>query len=236
MFPTAVEDAADAVLYLHSHATQFGLDTDRIALCGFSAGGNIAFTAPLLVQDTLLRARNAHAQPGETPRTEAAQSAPIVLPHEHALIKLILAFYPTTDYTRTRAVRRASIPAPGRSKALPHMLTQLFDASYMHPPQSIRLDSPFLSPGLASDELLALLPENVVMFTCEWDEVREEGEAFRERLRALGKDVSGGMVKGVRHAWDKAPSWSGMDESVTKVYDEACEEIKRVFGEATGSH
>ncbi|KAK2731564.1 hypothetical protein FQN57_003288 [Myotisia sp. PD_48] len=46
-FPTAVDDGVRALNYLESHAEELGLDISRVALSGFSAGGNLAFTVPL---------------------------------------------------------------------------------------------------------------------------------------------------------------------------------------------
>ncbi|KAF2281560.1 uncharacterized protein EI97DRAFT_33315 [Westerdykella ornata] len=53
-FPTAVEDGADAILYLAKHAEEFLLDTERFAVSGFSSGGNMSFTVPLCLQGELL--------------------------------------------------------------------------------------------------------------------------------------------------------------------------------------
>jgi acetyl esterase/lipase len=44
-FPTAVEDAAAAVLWAHASARGLGADPDRLVLAGDSAGGNIAAAA-----------------------------------------------------------------------------------------------------------------------------------------------------------------------------------------------
>lgn len=41
-FPAATEDVRDAVAWLQSHAPRYGLDTQRFALAGGSAGGQIA--------------------------------------------------------------------------------------------------------------------------------------------------------------------------------------------------
>ena len=43
-FPTAVEDGVDAVLYVARCAEELWLDPNRIAISGFSCGGNLAFT------------------------------------------------------------------------------------------------------------------------------------------------------------------------------------------------
>lgn len=71
-FPTAVEDGADAILYLAKHAHELQLDTERFAVSGFSSGGNMSFTVPLCLQGELLdRAKNGQKIPnsheGATP-------------------------------------------------------------------------------------------------------------------------------------------------------------------------
>lgn len=50
-FSVGVEDGTDAVMYLASHAEELHLDPHRMALSGFSAGGNFAFTVPLMLYD-----------------------------------------------------------------------------------------------------------------------------------------------------------------------------------------
>jgi acetyl esterase len=47
-FPTAHEDAEDAMLWLHGNAERFGLDAERIAVGGDSAGGTLAAVCALL--------------------------------------------------------------------------------------------------------------------------------------------------------------------------------------------
>ncbi|KAF2865978.1 Alpha/Beta hydrolase protein, partial [Massariosphaeria phaeospora] len=58
-FPTAVEDGADAILYLARNANELMLDPDRFAVSGFSSGGNMSFTVPLCMQGELLEKNTA---------------------------------------------------------------------------------------------------------------------------------------------------------------------------------
>jgi len=219
-FPIAVEDGADAVMWIWDHAEELGIDGDKIGVSGFSAGGNMAITVPLRLQDALLRRRGA-----EPP--QVSSDATVVLPHEHRVVKIVVAFYPPTDYTQSREERRKSMVRPDRG--LPQFFTKMFDAAYLYPPKDVMLDSPYLSPGVASDDLLKFLPEDFLIYTCEYDELRAEGERFRDRLKALGKGVKHRTVIGAMHGWDKSPNPITPDKIAAEVYKEACTEVKRVF-------
>jgi len=90
-FPTAVEDGVDALLYVVAHADELGIDIDRIATSGFSAGGNLCITVPLLFQEILQK------------RGQEAVD-----------LKAIAAWYPSTDFTRSRADRVATMVRPDK--------------------------------------------------------------------------------------------------------------------------
>jgi hypothetical protein len=59
----------------------------------------------------------------------------------------VLAWYPSTDYTRTREQRRSTCSR--KDHELSSIFTNLFDESYLYPPGSIALESPYLSPSLS---------------------------------------------------------------------------------------
>ncbi|KAG8993505.1 hypothetical protein FRB94_013256 [Tulasnella sp. JGI-2019a] len=222
-FPTAIEDGVDAILYLLDHAEELKIDKDRIGISGFSSGGNMCFSVPLRLEDALLRRRGAEGS------GEPASNA--LLERERQVIKVIVAWYPKTDYTRPREEGMLAVNIPS-SKVLSMLIPKLSDAACLYPSSSIKLDSPFLSPGVASGELLRLLPKDVVLYSCELDGLWAEGERFRDRLKWLGKDVVGETVMGARHAYDRLPYvrtlWREYPLMKLKHRD-ACQELNRVF-------
>ncbi|WP_179403981.1 alpha/beta hydrolase [Burkholderia guangdongensis] len=54
-FPTAVDDADDALRWLHREASAFGIDASRLAVGGDSAGGTLATVCAVLARDAGIR-------------------------------------------------------------------------------------------------------------------------------------------------------------------------------------
>ena len=217
-FPTAVEDSVEAVLFIAAHADVFGVDISKMALSGFSAGGNLAFTVPLRLREHILSIQ-AHQWESEVP------SAILPLPH----IASVVAWYPTLDYRLTRDQRRGSCPRP--DKTLPPILTNILDESYITNPR--HKTSIFASPAAASDEmLLQALPDTVGLFLCEWDMLLQEGKDFAEKLEGLGKKVSCTVMKGRRHGFDKTPNPFKLDPAIGLYYRQGCDILREAF--ATG--
>jgi acetyl esterase/lipase len=240
----------DAVFYLIDHAEELGIDPHRIAVSGFSAGGNMSFTVPLRLEEEL-RQRNIRKSglaSDMDPEASAAQPKQVAIQHaqepatvtttpttgtnggKRGAIMAVCAFYPSCDYTATREERRKTNLRP--DKELPRFFTDLFDMSYLAPPGGVDLQNIYLSPGLASDDVLRTdLPGDIVLFTCEWDGLRAEAERFKERLgsKGLGKRLLFRNIKGVMHAWDKSPNPFWTDKQAEEAYKEACEVLKVVF-------
>ena len=280
-FPTAVEDGVDAVLWVHKHADELGLNRNKIMLSGFSSGGNMAFTVPLRLYDQLTGFhREATVEPQaqdgseagagyvyrpSSPEDSASSSSTKVPsnPHDQVLdpnkppppmpksimknsnvfreqhmevpeiqIRGIVPWYPSLDYTRTREERRAT--GLRADQELPAFFTNLFDDSYLHPPKDVTLDSPYLSPAVAPTDLLRnALPDEIIMHTCEYDMLLDEGKTFYERLTSddIGKNVTYTMVPGVAHGWDKAPNPLRPTPGVKEYYLKACKDMRRILGE-----
>lgn len=231
-FPTAVEDGVDAVLWLAAHADELNLDVERIALSGFSSGGNMAFTVPLRMQEEMLPETETSSLASTTASTTTLQKAinkgrTLVNVRKEISIVAVVAWYPPTDYTQTREQRRLTCARPDQQ--LPAVFTTLFDDSYLQPP-SLDRGNPYLSPGVAPDYMLAGLPDDIILFCCEWDMLLAEGERLRDRLaNEQNKNVVYHCVPGVPHAWDKAPNPLRVSPGAKDHYAMACRELNRIF-------
>ncbi|KAF3226481.1 hypothetical protein TWF191_004743 [Orbilia oligospora] len=231
-FPTAVQDSVDAILYLVDNAEELYLDRDRIILSGFSSGGNLAFTAPILLEQ-LRRHQMLASEPGfEDQATDEFDVPASKLPEGYPLpdftIKAIIAWYPSVDFTQTRHERRNTNPHPEVS--MPGAMSNMFDTAYIFNSHLNAYESahPLLSPGTAPTELLdAALPSRVVIYTCQFDALQKEGELFATRIREeLGREVKFQMVEGVAHAWDKMPNPIWPPSRIEDVYKDACDSMK----------
>ncbi|CAI4214047.1 unnamed protein product [Parascedosporium putredinis] len=185
-FPVAVDDGADAILYVVENAADLHINPMLLATSGFSAGGNLAVTCPMRLVKHM---KSIHDPERQVPGHRIVASA---------------LWYPITDYTLTRAERRASSSRP--DQALPPYLTDLFDQSYLYPPD-LDLADPYLSPP---------------------------ARPTRCSLTALGaepinKEIHYKMIKGVTHGWDKSPNPMSVADQSEELYKECCGKLKAIF-------
>ncbi|MFE9426872.1 alpha/beta hydrolase [Kitasatospora sp. NPDC006697] len=152
VFPAAVDDALAAFGHAHEHAADLGVDPDRIAVGGDSAGGNLA---AVVAQQTV-------AAGGPSPAFQ-------------------LLCYPATDASRWR--RSRELFADGYYLTSDGM--DWFGDHYA-PPGIDRTD-PRISP-LLTEDLTGLPPAYIA--TAGFDPLRDEGEAYAERLREAGVRVA----------------------------------------------
>jgi acetyl esterase len=161
-FPAAVDDAYGALQWVADHADELGIDEDRMAVAGDSAGGNLAAA-------TCLMARRRNGPP----------------------IRFQLLIYPVLAY--------AFDTDSYIDKATGYFLTadqmRWYWDQYLADPADGLLE--FASP-LYAEHLGGLPPAHIV--TGEHDPLRDEGEAYADRLREAGVDVTnvryGGMFHG----------------------------------------
>jgi putative ergosteryl-3beta-O-L-aspartate hydrolase len=226
-YPTAVDDSVDALLYLAANADSLGLDSTRVALSGFSAGANLAFSALLRLKfhtrKGLLSTEDLSLSRRSSTR-KLFESAPS---HDLQIVNIV-AFYPLLDWSISRDSKRRTSPNP--EKTLPKFLADLFDYSYLPPPDTMLRASPFVSPGLAPDNMLIHgLPDDIQIFLCGWDMLLREGEVFARRLQELGKSVRSTLIPEAVHGWDKHPDPWRDQASIDALYGKACEGLRESF-------
>jgi acetyl esterase len=175
-FPGPVEDCHAALAWLAAQAPRLDIDADRIAMCGDSAGANLAVAAALL----------------------ARSRGPSV--HYLAL------FYPIAD----AACATTSMHEFARGYVLTRGAMLWFWSSYLENPQDAT--NPLASILRAE---LAGLPTTTVV-TAEFDPLRDEGEAFADRLRASGVTVFARRYMGMIHGFAGMPHLTSAAERAIK--------------------
>ena len=228
-FPTAVDDSVDALLYLSNNADSLGLDADRVALTGFSAGANLAFTAPLRLKYHTMSLHEEPKDAEDLVRWPATQN--LLSAFKGIKICSIVAWYPIVDWSQSRSEKKRHCIKP--SKALPKFFTDLFDHSYIPvPDMKGNHASPYTSPALARDAMLdGGLPHDVQMFLCEYDMLLREGQVFSEKLERIGKNVATRIIPKVPHGWDKSPNPFRDQAAIRALYAQACAGLVESFGQ-----
>lgn len=153
-YPAAVNDSYDAFKWVVENASRFGGDTNKLALLGTSAGGNLA---AVVCQKAKEEGLSKH-------------------------IKLHVLNCPSTDNPRNSS----SHPSYDKYSS-GYFLTKAFCEYYIKafaPDEP--LDNPEIAP-LRRKDLSGLPP--ALIFTVEFDVVRDEGIEYAQRLRAAGVPV-----------------------------------------------
>jgi acetyl esterase/lipase len=159
-FPAASDDALAAVRWVADNAAALGGDPGRIAVCGYSAGGNLAAVTSQRVRDE--GGPSLAGQVMYVPVTDWNPDSPSL--HENA-----------EGYFLTAA-----------------LMTWFWDH---YTDEGDRLD-PRVAPLRATD--LSGLPPAFIM-TCEFDPLRDEGEAYGQALSAAGVDTTVHRMDGHIH-------------------------------------
>lgn len=214
-FPVGIEDCVSSILWCWEHASELNIDPSLTALSGFSAGGCFCFSVCYRLHEEIERLRR---EKKLTPEIERGRLVGIV------------AFYPALDKTLSREEKSRLNAKFKPIGGIMKLFGSIFEDAYF--PPGTDLSNILISPGLASDESLnQTLPKEVVIITCEGDALLGEGERFRKRLAGLGNEmnVSGYMVKGVPHGWDKWPTWWWSDASRDKAYAFSGETLRNIW-------
>ena len=160
-FPAAAEDAYAATRYVAEHAAEFGIDANRLAVGGDSAGGNLAAVVSLMARD-----------------------------RKGPSLKFQLMIYPVVDLEDDSPSMREY----GHDHFLTRELMDWFVSQYV--PSAGERRNPYASPINAPD--LRGLPPAMVM-TGECDPLRDQGEAYADKLKNAGVSVELKRYEGMIH-------------------------------------
>lgn len=171
-FPAALDDAWTAVRWVAENAIELGIDPERLAVGGDSAGGNLA---ALVSQG-------------------ASQRGPS--------LRFQLLIYPLLD----ARYQTASMDENAEGYFLTKEILLWFRDHYLHgagstPGREVPdLADTRVSPACTPDSDLEGLPPGLLI-AAELDPLRDEGEAYGERCRAVGVDMTVSCYEGMIHGF-----------------------------------
>ena len=187
-FPAAAEDAYAALNWVAAHGSQIGVDPERLAVGGDSAGGNLATVTTLMARE---------------------RGGP-ALRHQ-------LLIYPVTD----RDFETGSYRENAEGYVLSRALMIWFWEHYFANESDAR--NAYAAPLQALD--LSGLPPALVI-TAELDPLRDEGEAYAERLRAAGVPTVCTRYDGMFHGFF---SMSDAIDRSKQALGQAAESLRKAF-------
>jgi len=209
-FPGPVEDAVDVLRWVLANVNG-DFDTSKVVLSGFSAGATLALVSSSILGDM----------------------------HKDAShpVRGVVAFYPATDaVTLRRRASECSAPkcrgiSTARGVTIPDFALSFFVRSYFWGHKGAALQqaqqSPVASPLYAD---ASTFPRDIMLVTCEYDTLRDEGEAFRAKFQDA-INIRGKEIKNVAHSFDyfvRDPSKRGWQERC-QAYDEVAQFLHELF-------
>ncbi|MFC4377711.1 alpha/beta hydrolase [Nocardia halotolerans] len=186
-YPAALQDCVDAYAWLTRSAPELGIDPDRIAIGGDSAGGNLAAALCLY-------------------RRDEDNTLPIAQ---------VLA-YPAVDDTFTRPSWSEFVDAPLLGAADGHWCWERYVGAGH--PGGDHLAAPMRAPSLRG------LPPALII-TAEVDPIRDDAEAYAQRLRGDGVAVSSTRYTGVFHGFFTEVA---VFAQAGQAIDEVCEYLREL--------
>ncbi|MFP3564756.1 alpha/beta hydrolase [Paraburkholderia sp. SIMBA_030] len=191
-FPTAVEDAFDALAWLHAHAAEYGVDAGRLAVGGDSAGGTLATVCAVLARDAGIE------------------------------LALQLLIYPgTTAYQQTDSHARLADGFLLSGDTIQWFFEQYVrDAGDRDDWRFAPLDGKRGAPGFGG-----LAPAWIA--TAQYDPLSDEGDAYAEKLRAAGNEVTLKRYPGMIHEFFKM---GGFVPDVAQAHADAAAALRAALG------
>jgi acetyl esterase/lipase len=184
-FPVAWEDTEDALVYLHAHREELGLDTDRWVIGGVSAGGQLS--ASMVLQQYL----EGHESPLKS------------LPRLRGQVLIIPALVHPEHYGKMRARLSSegvsSYVTQKDAPVLPLERIRLF-LGLLKMPDDLKENDRRANVGNATEEEVRGLPPSVFGIAGS-DPLRDEGLFYAELLSKVGVPTDVTVFKGVPHGF-----------------------------------
>jgi acetyl esterase len=199
-YPAGLDDCETALRWVVDNAGELGVDPERLAIGGDSAGGNLAAVLAQRLRDT---------------------GPPI---------RFQLLIYPATDMTMSYPSVDENAEGYFLTKAAMIWFGGNYLGRGAGDDEGgagdrgplIEPTDPRVSPLHAPADALAGLPPTLVV-TAEYDPLRDEGEAYAENLRAAGVDATATRYDGVIHGFFAMPDV--IPEGKAAI-DEACAALR----------
>lgn len=218
-YPACIEDGETVLAWAFSNAQAFRGNPAALMVAGDSAGASISAALSLLLRD---RKRVSENQRGEIGSCSAArpivcdgnQISPQIQAGNSPEISLQLLFYGT--FGAISNDDSASMAAFGTGEyVLPRTMVDFCSNQFV--PKDADPNDPYLNPGKAAD--LTGLPATISV-TAEYDPLRDDGNAFAEKLTKAGNDVTRIQAEGMMHGfflyWHKFDRAQALLESIGK--------------------
>lgn len=178
------------------------IDTSKVALSGFSSGGNLALNLALSVREN-------------PPLVPSAW--PSVFPSDHQHHVALLLFYPSLD-ARLLPSERTRPPNLPIGKSFWGDVSEALVPTYLPRDQS---SHPRASPGLADTRDGGLHRQaKMLLILPELDTLAEQSEVWVKKVEEEGRsgDLTVERYKGMKHGWTQMPeSWLGEEKRRTRV-------------------
>ncbi|MEU3691444.1 alpha/beta hydrolase [Streptomyces narbonensis] len=184
-FPAQLHDTKAAIRYVRHFAAELGIDKDRIAVMGESAGGHLAALAGLV-------------RPDATQDT-AALEGDVGVRGQDSAVQAVVAWYAASDIVALLAHPLPMPPAPDGS-AYPDPFSALLGGTPEQLPELARAASPVTYAGSATPP-----PFLLIHGTADRLLPYSQSESLAEALRDAGGDVTLRPVEGADHIFLGAP-------------------------------
>ncbi|XP_069111858.1 arylacetamide deacetylase-like [Argopecten irradians] len=220
-FPIPFQDCLAATKYFMRHADRFGVDANRIALSGDSAGGNLA----MAVGTKLTQERQPPRLLGliypalqmvdlKTPSYNTYTSSPFLLRSERMVQFYLRHIFGNDDDLHkflenqhlTKKMRE-SVKSKVNVDLLPEKYKSQYRAQDLKPVDKSLAEraekiitNVFAFPLMLEDEMLSKLPK-AYLVTCEYDPLRDDGLMLAKRWKDLDFPVKHVHWDGIQHGF-----------------------------------